>query len=568
MRSGLAGVGPRGARPTSDGLLRDGLLRDGLLSDTLIEQVRQRAQIVDLFEPGALRKAGREFLARCPWHDDRSPSLTVSPKTNRVHCFVCAKGTDPIGWLQQTEGLTFPEAIRQLAHRYGIAVSQEIPTAQSQAGKQAASQLAEDRRRLRTRRQQQHSAFHQALRRDLETAGPAAQFLARRGIQAATAIHWQLGLAEQRLQLPLCDPQGRCVGFSGRALAEQQPKYRNSSGDALFQKSQLLFGLDRARSAIHSSQQALLVEGPLDVIALHQAGFTNAVATLGTSCSPGQLALLRRCGFQQLLLAYDGDAAGQGASLRLIQALLPEASRGELDLAVVALPAGSDPDGLIQTEGAEAFARHLEARRHWLSWWLDQLLAPLEAPLQKPQEATAAAEKGSLALLQRVERQAKALLAQLPPGVLHQRAADRIHQALGLRPEAPALGPAASPLERAERRALRLYLHNPECRGPLQCLELQTPLAAAAMQWAVALAERCPAGQLAAAIKRLGPELPQSVAGLLLACATPGAEVVRELTEQGINELQAVLDVLEAEESQRTACGGSRETVPWPGAEP
>ena len=128
MRSGLAGVGPRGARPTSD----------GLLSDTLIEQVRQRAQIVDLFEPGALRKAGREFLARCPWHDDRSPSLTVSPKTNRVHCFVCAKGADPIGWLQQTEGLTFPEAIRQLAHRYGIAVSQEIPAAQSQAGKQAA----------------------------------------------------------------------------------------------------------------------------------------------------------------------------------------------------------------------------------------------------------------------------------------------------------------------------------------------------------------------------------------------------------------------------------------------
>ena len=102
MRSGLAGFGPRGARPTSDGLLRDGLLRDGLLSDTLIEQVRQRAQIVDLFEPGALRKAGREFLARCPWHDDRSPSLTVSPKTNRVHCFVCAKGADPIGWLQQT----------------------------------------------------------------------------------------------------------------------------------------------------------------------------------------------------------------------------------------------------------------------------------------------------------------------------------------------------------------------------------------------------------------------------------------------------------------------------------
>ena len=269
MRSGLSAAGPRGARPTSDGLLRD-----GLLSDTLIEQVRQRAQIVDLFEPGALRKAGREFLARCPWHDDRSPSLTVSPKTNRVHCFVCAKGADPIGWLQQTEGLTFPEAIRQLARRYGIAVSEKIPAAQSQANQQAASKLAQDRRRLRARRQQQHSAFHQALRRDLETAGPAAQFLARRGIQAATAIHWQLGLAEQRLQLPLCDLQGRCVGFSGRALAEQQPKYRNSSGDALFQKSQLLFGLDRAKSAIHSSQQALLVEGPLDVIALHQAGFT------------------------------------------------------------------------------------------------------------------------------------------------------------------------------------------------------------------------------------------------------------------------------------------------------
>ena len=203
-----------------------------------------------------------------------------------MHCFVCNKGADPIGWLQDRQSLSFREAVEELARRYAVPLPEQDPEA---AAKSEAER--QERQRLRQWRSQQEEEFHQALISDLGAAGTAARYLEQRSIFPETAIAWRLGLNASRLMLPIRDGQGRCCGFSGRSLNGEEPKYRNSSGDLLFQKSLLLFGLDRGADAIRRSGEALLVEGPLDVIQLHKAGLDNAVAALGTAVTLEQLQL-------------------------------------------------------------------------------------------------------------------------------------------------------------------------------------------------------------------------------------------------------------------------------------
>jgi DNA primase len=195
---------------------------------------------------------------------------------------VCGKGTDAIGWLQESRGLTFTGAVLELAGRYGIPLPEKDPEAAAQA-----DALRKQRQRLLVWREKQQEAFHQALLDDIAAQGPAWAYLQERGLTPQTAITWGLGLNARRLMLPIIDAHGRCCGFSGRTLADEESKYRNSPGDALFCKHQLLFGLHQAADAIRRSGEALLVEGPLDVIQLHQAGFPMAVAAMGTSLSPG-----------------------------------------------------------------------------------------------------------------------------------------------------------------------------------------------------------------------------------------------------------------------------------------
>jgi len=238
--------------------------RSSALPDSLIEAVRSQARITDLFPLSELRRSGSGYLATCPWHQDRRPSLTVNPERNRVHCFVCNRGADPIAWLEDRQGFSFREAVEELARRYAIPLPEQDPEAAARAEAEH-----QERQRLRQWRSQQEEEFHQALLSDLQAPGPAASYLEQRGISPETAISWRLGLNAQRLMLPIRDGQGRCCGFSGRSLNGEEPKYRNSSADLLFQKSQLLFGLDQAAAGILSTGEALLVEGPLDVIQLH-----------------------------------------------------------------------------------------------------------------------------------------------------------------------------------------------------------------------------------------------------------------------------------------------------------
>jgi DNA primase len=483
------------------------------LPDSLIEAVRNQARITDLFPLSELRRSGSGYLATCPWHQDRRPSLTVNPERNRVHCFVCNRGADPIAWLEDRQGLSFREAVEELARRYAIPLPEQDPEAAARAEAEH-----QERQRLRQWRSKQEEEFHQALLSDLQAPGPAASYLEQRGISPDTAISWRLGLNASRLMLPIRDGQGRCCGFSGRSLNGEEPKYRNSSADLLFQKSQLLFGLDQAAAAIHSTGEALLVEGPLDVIQLHQAGLDNAVAALGTAVTLEQLQRLRRSGTKRLWLAYDGDSAGANATARLITLARPLLLRGDLDLLVVPVPPGEDPDSLLRSQGVSGLRACLAQSRHWLHWELDRLLAELHH------------DPDDLSVLQRCERQGSELLDQLPPGALRRKAEQRLREALGVLPiaahhsaqtgrglrvtqageaqwKAKAIDVDATTIRKnqgeaeeqalsdasahhAERRALRLFLCNPGLREVLSVLELADPLHREAMGWLWCLQQR------------------------------------------------------------------------------
>ena len=535
-----------------------------LVTPALLEAVRERVQIVDLFNLAELRKAGREFLARCPWHDDRRPSLTVSPARNRVHCFVCGRGTDAIGWLQDRQGLSFQEAVLELAQRCGLSPAAEDPEAAARM-----EQERRERRRLLDQRQRQRLEFHRCLEQQLVSGGPGADYLQARGLSPETARRWQLGVAAGRLVIPLNDPAGQCVGFCGRAIGAQQPKYRNSAADLLFQRNGLVFGLDRAAETIRREGVALLVEGPLDVIQLHQAGFLQAVACLGTSVSPLQLQLLRRLGLRQLLIAFDGDTAGRTATARLLEQLLPELISGELSAAVLPMPQGQDADGLLRRQGPAALEGLIATAEHWLEWRLGRLLEPLNGP-------QIASSGLPLELLQQIEREGRALLQTLPDGVLRRTAERGLEQALTSRqngldqpglavsqplPSAPltpaALPPVALPLgalplppattarQRAERRVLRLFIHAPECRDPLLALPIADPACRAGLDWASNLAVAVADDQLPAALVQVAAQLPGLAGALLRQAAAPGDEVLQLLRRNPQAELQALLDGLE-----------------------
>ncbi|WP_010316418.1 DNA primase [Synechococcus sp. CB0205] len=512
----------------------------GLLTPAVLESVRERAQVTDLFGPTELQKSGREFVTRCPWHDDRRPSLSVSPTRNRVHCFVCGKGTDAIGWLQDRQGLSFQEAVLELARRTGVSVAEGDPEAQEQF-----EQEWRERRQLMAKRSEQRAQFHLELVQQLEQGGDGADYLQARGISAYTARAWHLGFAGGRLVIPLNDASGQTAGFCGRAIGNQEPKYRNSTNDLLFQRNGVVFGLDQAVEAIRKEGTALLVEGPLDVIQLHQAGLTNAVACLGTSVSALQLQLLQRQGMKHLLVALDGDRAGQAATDKLLEQLQPQLVAGGLSASVVQLPEGQDADGLLRSQGASAIEGLLVGAKHWLEWRLDRLLAPL----------TACTGEASLETLQAVERDGQALVEQLPDGVLRRSAEQRLEMALrrsgeqesGTLPSAMAVAEpcSATARRRAERRALTLFVHAAECRTLLQCLSFQDHACRAAMEWLGSLAVVAVDGAIAPMALQLAGQLQGAVGAALAQAADPGADVMGVLQREPQAELQALLDLLE-----------------------
>ncbi|WP_298612332.1 DNA primase [uncultured Thermosynechococcus sp.] len=372
-----------------------------------IEAVRQAVNIVDVVaEHVVLRKRGQEYVGCCPFHEEKTPSFTVNPIKGVYYCFGCGAGGNAITFLMELQKRSFAEVVLELAQRHQIPV-RTLDSEQKQA-LQARLSLQEQLYGILAIAT---SFYEHALRQPI---GQAAQDYLRRQrhLQEDTIQQFRLGyapagwqglytylveqkgyparLVEQaglivprqtgdgyydrfrdRLMIPIMDAQGRVVGFGGRTLSNAEPKYLNSPETPIFNKGQLLFGLDKARQAIVQKDQAIVVEGYFDVMVLHQAGFTQAVASLGTALSQAQIKLLLRyTESKRIILNFDADLAGQRAADRAIGEAADLAYRGDLQLRILTLPAGKDAADFF-TEAGES----LEARRDRYQTLLDQ--APL-----------------------------------------------------------------------------------------------------------------------------------------------------------------------------------------------
>ncbi|WKT83136.1 MULTISPECIES: DNA primase [unclassified Thermosynechococcus] len=371
-----------------------------------IEAVRQAVNIVDVVaEHVVLRKRGQEYVGCCPFHEEKTPSFTVSPLKGFYYCFGCGAGGNAIKFLMELQKRSFAEVVLDLAQRHQIPV-RTLDSEQKQA-LQARLSLQEQLYEILAIAT---SFYEHALRQPI---GQAAQdYLQRqRHLKEDTIQQFRLGyapagwqvlytylveqkgyppqLVEQaglimprqtgdgyydrfrdRLMIPIMDAQGRVVGFGGRTLSNEEPKYLNSPETPIFNKGQLLFGLDKARQAIARKDQAIVVEGYFDVMALHQAGFSQAVASLGTALSQAQIKLLLRyTESKQIILNFDADPAGERAADRAIGKAADLAYRGDLRLRILTLPAGKDAADFFSA--GEAQREHYQALLDQAPLWLD-----------------------------------------------------------------------------------------------------------------------------------------------------------------------------------------------------
>ena len=346
-----------------------------------IDEIRSRSDIVEVIsECGiALRPAGRDFKALCPFHTEKTPSFTVSVQKQIFYCFGCQTGGNVISFVQKHEGKSFIETIEWLAGRLNIALpNQDV---RESADRKRVTSL-EDLNRFAV------EYYHRQLLTEGASAS-ARQYLKHRGVQPKTLRAFQLGYAKSgrrdlvkvatdkgfttqqlidaglikdedrgpqdrfwnRILFPIQNERGASVGFGGRALSEEhQPKYLNSPATVLYDKSKILYNLDKARQAIYKQQRVLLVEGYMDVLMLYQSGVENIVASSGTSLSEDHARLLKRFA-PEVVIVYDGDASGFQAAQRGLLRLLTE----DLRVRIALLPTGEDPDSFTRQHGVDAF---------------------------------------------------------------------------------------------------------------------------------------------------------------------------------------------------------------------
>jgi DNA primase len=361
--------------------------------------VRERAEIVNVVSRYvSVRKAGKNFVALCPFHPDKNPSMTVSPEKNLFHCFACGEGGDIFKFLMKIENLSFPEAVEKLANEVGVTLSK--------SDRKTASQF-EIYKEL-------NEKICKHFQKNLQSSAgkKVLEYLDKRGFNEATIKTFRLGYAmgawddllrnfpkdkdllntlgltlasskdgrpydrfRDRLIFPIFSGQSDVIGFAGRVLSEaDQPKYLNISNTPLFEKGQVLYGLNFARSAASEQKFFVMVEGYADVMALHQAGFLNVVASMGTALTPEQARLMKRYA-PWVVLAYDRDAAGQAATLRGLRNLRNEG----LEVSIAVLPSEKDPDDLIKAQGREAFKRVLDTAKPFHQFYIEHLFETNEA---------------------------------------------------------------------------------------------------------------------------------------------------------------------------------------------
>ena len=359
------------------------------IPEEFLALLRQKIDIVDIVsEHVRLKRAGRSLVGLCPFHSERTPSFHVTPSKGFYHCFGCGAGGTAITFLMDIEQLSFLQAIERLAQKAGLSmpVIEDRPTDDLYSQKRSQLlQITDLAAKFYNHILMNHDAGTQGLsylqNRGLTkktvaqfelgvSAGSGrtlTDFLRRRQFSADLIAEAGLGLLTERNELrdrfrgrimfPIADIQGRTIGFGARALGGEEPKYLNTQETPLFRKGHVLYGYSRARQAIRQTGKVLLLEGYMDVIGLHQSGILNAVATLGTALTPEQAGLLRRVA-EEVILVYDGDAAGRQAAQRSIEVLRAL----QVPVKVAQMPQGSDPDEWVREQGAEAFRANILER--------------------------------------------------------------------------------------------------------------------------------------------------------------------------------------------------------------
>ena len=378
----------------------------GAIPTQTIEQIAAANDIVEVIGSYfPLRRAGSNFKALCPFHQEKTPSFHVNPQRQTFHCFGCGVGGTVFRFVMDYEHVDFPAAVHKLGARVGITVVEERRSG------------GDDERQQETRRTllQLHAEAAEWFRDNLlkkDVAASARDYLKQRGIDRSVAKNWQLGYApaewdsflkwalqrgyqrreilqsglvklrdesntqgdvydrfRDRLMFPICNDVGEVIAFSGRILQKdaEAAKYINSPETPLFRKGNVLYGLHKTKRALIDANSAIVCEGQLDLIALFEAGITNVVAPQGTAFTEQQARVLSRF-VREVVLCFDADAAGKKAAERSLDALL----QNDLIVRVAEIPAGEDPDSLIRKHGREEFEARIAAARDFFDYWIEE----------------------------------------------------------------------------------------------------------------------------------------------------------------------------------------------------
>jgi len=379
-----------------------------------IEQIAAANDIVEVIGSYfPLKRAGANFKALCPFHQEKTASFHVSPQRQSFHCFGCGVGGSVFRFVMDYEHIDFPSAVRRLAARVGIPVIEE------RGSSGAEDRQHEARRTLLQLHGEAATWFHENLIRK-EFAEPARKYLKERGITGEIAKRWRLGYAPDewdafgswargrgydqqtlitsglvktkedadsapgqrsydrfrgRIMFPICNDVGEVIAFSGRLLKDEKEaaKYLNSPETPLFRKGNVLFGLDKTKRALIEANCAIVCEGQLDLISLFEAGITNVVAPQGTAFTESQARVLKRFA-DEVVLCFDADAAGQKAAEHSLDALLAN----DLIVRVSEMPTGEDPDSLVRREGKEAFESRVGGARDFFDYWIERAAAGVD----------------------------------------------------------------------------------------------------------------------------------------------------------------------------------------------
>ncbi|MCC5827415.1 DNA primase [Alkalimonas sp.] len=454
----------------------------GQIPRQFIDDLLARTDIVELIDQRVpLKKKGRNHSACCPFHNEKTPSFTVSQDKQFYHCFGCGAHGNAITFLMEYEQLEFPEAIEELAAMHHLEVPREG------GGPARPSGQADDY----TLMQKASTLWQQQLQQGPASA-QAQAYIKRRGLSPATVQKFGIGVApdswdfllrqlgsdkkirdqlfelkltnrneqgreydffRNRLMFPIRDRRGRVIAFGGRVFDDGTPKYLNSPETRLFHKGRELYGFYEARQQQERLEQVLVVEGYMDVVALSEQGIDFAVASLGTATTSEHMqTLFRYC--RSVVCCYDGDRAGRDAAWRALQNALPQLKDG-VELKFVFLPDGEDPDSMVQQEGKDAFLQRIANADSLQHYFFEYLLAQHDA----------GSDAGKSALL----AEGKALIGQIPSEFYREQLSDKLHSLIGkprgLKP-APGKGSAARFMPKAQsmtpmRRAIALMLQYP-----------------------------------------------------------------------------------------------------------